>query len=142
MKLHCSDLLFTQSTTKHIKLVINLQRTGNLTCRFPPSFLAYFWLAKFDDTLLPYTRRIAANPLLAPRVISAFRPTTPRRTFAAVSSHIPLVAATGMTKPQQSHKNFDLVEHVDLHYAPGMSVEKWKSRVTGLTVYWANFSIT
>lgn len=38
------------------------------------------------------------------------------------------------------YRNFDLVDRVELHYAPGMSVEKWKSRVTGLTVYWANFS--
>ncbi|KAJ1023179.1 hypothetical protein NDA16_003332 [Ustilago loliicola] len=35
--------------------------------------------------------------------------------------------------------NFDLVTRHDLDYAPGMSVEKWKSRKTGLTVLWANF---
>jgi len=39
----------------------------------------------------------------------------------------------------QSQGNFDLVKTVNLDYAPGMSVEKWKSRVTGMTVYWANF---
>ncbi|UZJ56905.1 hypothetical protein CBS101457_006225 [Exobasidium rhododendri] len=46
-----------------------------------------------------------------------------------------------MTKQQQhsQYKNFDLLDRVDLHFAPGMSVEKWKSRITGLTVYWANF---
>ncbi|EST04590.1 Peptidase M16, C-terminal domain protein [Kalmanozyma brasiliensis GHG001] len=38
-----------------------------------------------------------------------------------------------------SHGNFDLVTRHDLDYAPGMSVEKWKSRKTGLTVLWANF---
>lgn len=37
------------------------------------------------------------------------------------------------------HGNFDLVTRHDLDYAPGMSVEKWKSRKTGLTVLWANF---
>ncbi|SPO28432.1 related to Zn2+-dependent endopeptidase, insulinase superfamily [Ustilago trichophora] len=37
------------------------------------------------------------------------------------------------------HGNFDLVTRHDLEYAPGMSVEKWKSRETGLTVLWANF---
>ncbi|SNX85732.1 related to Zn2+-dependent endopeptidase, insulinase superfamily [Melanopsichium pennsylvanicum] len=37
------------------------------------------------------------------------------------------------------HGNFDLVTRHDLEYAPGMSVEKWKSRQTGLTVLWANF---
>lgn len=40
----------------------------------------------------------------------------------------------------QQHKNFDLIDRIQLHYAPEMSVEKWKSRVTGLTLYWANFS--
>lgn len=38
-----------------------------------------------------------------------------------------------------SHGNFDLVTRHDLDYAPGMSVEKWRSRKTGLTVLWANF---
>lgn len=37
------------------------------------------------------------------------------------------------------HGNFDLITRHDLEYAPGMSVEKWKSRETGLTVLWANF---
>lgn len=37
------------------------------------------------------------------------------------------------------HGNFDLITRHDLDYAPGMSVEKWKSRKTGLTVLWANF---
>lgn len=35
--------------------------------------------------------------------------------------------------------NFSLVRRVDLDYAPGMSVEKWKSTKTDLSVYWANF---
>lgn len=38
-----------------------------------------------------------------------------------------------------SHGNFDLVTHHAIDYAPGMSVEKWRSRKTGLTVLWANF---
>ncbi|KAN0061466.1 hypothetical protein ACQY0O_006313 [Thecaphora frezii] len=42
-------------------------------------------------------------------------------------------------EPTSSHGNFDLVTRVDLDYAPGIFVEKWKSRVTGLTVAWANF---
>ncbi|GAC99682.1 hypothetical protein PHSY_007285 [Pseudozyma hubeiensis SY62] len=37
------------------------------------------------------------------------------------------------------HDNFDLITRYDLDYAPGMSVEKWRSRKTGLTVLWANF---
>lgn len=35
--------------------------------------------------------------------------------------------------------SFELIRRVSLDYAPGMSVEKWTSKVTGLTVYWANF---
>ncbi|TKY89650.1 hypothetical protein EX895_001435 [Sporisorium graminicola] len=38
-----------------------------------------------------------------------------------------------------THGNFDLITRHDLDYAPGMAVEKWRSRKTGLTVLWANF---
>jgi len=38
-----------------------------------------------------------------------------------------------------SHGNFDLVKRITMDYAPGMAVEKWKSRVTGLTLVWADF---
>lgn len=38
-----------------------------------------------------------------------------------------------------AYGNFDLVTRHNLDYAPAMSVEKWKSRKTGLTVLWANF---
>lgn len=37
------------------------------------------------------------------------------------------------------HGNFDLVRRVELEYAPGMSIEKWQSRKTGFTLYWADF---
>ncbi|KDN42524.1 hypothetical protein K437DRAFT_269392 [Tilletiaria anomala UBC 951] len=39
----------------------------------------------------------------------------------------------------ETQGNFDLIRRVMLDYAPNMSVEKWVSRVTGLTVIWANF---
>ncbi|SPO40740.1 related to Zn2+-dependent endopeptidase, insulinase superfamily [Pseudozyma flocculosa] len=42
-------------------------------------------------------------------------------------------------EPPASLGNFDLIARVDLDYAPGMFVEKWQSRVTGLTVAWASF---
>lgn len=51
----------------------------------------------------------------------------------------PAAAAQSQPQPPKQHANFDLVKRVELGYAPGMSVEKWQSRITGLTVYWANF---
>lgn len=41
--------------------------------------------------------------------------------------------------PNEQHGNFDCVRRVTMDYAPGMRVEKWVSRVTGLTILWANF---
>ncbi len=51
---------------------------------------------------------------------------------------LPSTAPNGFA-PGEKHGNFDCVRRVTLDYAPGMSVEKWVSRVTGLTVVWANF---
>jgi hypothetical protein len=76
------------------------------------------------------------HTLLSPRVpFAAFSPRL--KTFATVSNIPP--AKMTIQQHKKQYKNFDLVDRVDLHFAPGMSVEKWKSRVTGLTVYWANF---
>ncbi len=55
---------------------------------------------------------------------------------------MPADGASSSTAPNglpSQHGNFDLVTRYDLDYAPGMSVEKWRSRETGLTVLWANF---
>ena len=81
-----------------------------------------------------------------------------RRTFAtqakrsiALNQHVsPTMVAeaaasgfvTGGVKgesPGDKYGNFDCVRRVTMDYAPGMSVEKWVSRVTGLTILWANF---
>ncbi|PWY97140.1 hypothetical protein BCV70DRAFT_219707 [Testicularia cyperi] len=53
-----------------------------------------------------------------------------------LETHVMAAAMDGI--PSQ-HGNFDLVTRAELDYAPGMFVEKWKSRKTGLTVLWANF---
>lgn len=37
------------------------------------------------------------------------------------------------------HGNFRLLQNFSLEYAPTMSVQKWKSEKTGLTVVWADF---
>jgi hypothetical protein len=68
---------------------------------------------------------LRTSPLAAPRLA------VPQRGLATMAATQPA--------PPQAHANFDLVRRVELHYAPGMSVEKWQSRVTGMTVYWANF---
>ncbi|PWN49324.1 hypothetical protein IE53DRAFT_388475 [Violaceomyces palustris] len=55
------------------------------------------------------------------------------------SASPPLANSQDPSPPPKRHGNFDLITRVELDYAPGMTVEKWQSRVTGLTVAWANF---
>lgn len=55
------------------------------------------------------------------------------RPFATYAPAGPPIMATA------EQGSFELIRRVSLDYAPGMSVEKWTSKVTGLTVYWANF---
>lgn len=54
-------------------------------------------------------------------------------------NHIMAASATNDSNVPKSHGNFDLVKRITMDYAPGMAVEKWKSRETGLTMVWADF---
>lgn len=122
------------------------------TLRFPSS-------SSPGNPALSATRGIAAKASLgkASRELSAKKIHAP--SSSTLSSHASFSTALSqdpgtMTNPpmngsaaaaarsevsQEKHGNFDCVRRVTLDYAPGMSVEKWVSRVTGLTVVWANF---
>ena len=79
----------------------------------------------------PSTSQHASFPeSLGQLPVTMTNPSTNGTAAAAARSEMPT---------DEKHGNFDCVRRVTLDYAPGMSVEKWVSRVTGLTVVWANF---
>lgn len=126
-----------------------------LTCRQPAHYRTISTTAlrhrPFSATSQANIRLPSASfaSTLAIGSLAAYLSRTPiQRTFSSSShSQATVMPADGASSssaamvngaPSQ-HGNFDLITRHDLDYAPGMSVEKWKSRKTGLTVLWANF---
>lgn len=88
---------------------------------------------------LPFKSRFSAALRTSPS--SAFQGARLNTRHLAVLTKMPdggHVGDSAVSEPE-SIGNFSLVRRVDLDYAPGMSVEKWKSSKTDLSVYWANF---